>query len=158
MTTKVPELNTLVICDGAKECHNEDYAHGVPHAPITAVYNEAMEHCKGAVSECIITGKNHTCVLGKGAKNESRWSNYTTLRWRQRMNYAAEQRVRLIDVMLIVYGTVNRRVLMEVFGIEQACASRDLATYKRLYPKNMTYDTMSKSYVKSPNFKRAYKW
>ena len=72
------------------------------------------------------------------------------------MNYAAEQRVRFIDVMLVVYGTVNRKVLMEFFGIAPACATKDLTTYKQLYPGNMTYDEVSKSYVKSPGFKRAY--
>ncbi len=72
------------------------------------------------------------------------------------MNYAAEQRVRLIDVMLVVYGMVNRKVLMEYFGIAAACATRDLTVYKTMYPGNMTYDEVSKSYIKSPNFKRAY--
>ena len=72
------------------------------------------------------------------------------------MNYAAEQRVRFIDVMLVVYGSANRKSLMEYFGIAPACATKDLTTYKKLYPGNMTYDEVSKTYVKAPGFKRAY--
>lgn len=72
------------------------------------------------------------------------------------MNYAAEQRARLIDVLLLTHGTVNRKVLMEYFGIAPACATRDLTAYKKLYPGNMTYDDVSKTYVKAPGFKRAY--
>lgn len=72
------------------------------------------------------------------------------------MNYATEQRIRFIDVLLLTYGTVNRIVLTEYFGISKPCATRDLTAYKKLYPKNMVYDTASKSYIKAPKFKRAY--
>ena len=72
------------------------------------------------------------------------------------MNWAAEQRVRFIDVMLVVYGQVNRKALMEYFGIATACATSDLSTYKKLHPENMVYDEHSRSYVKAPGFKRAY--
>lgn len=72
------------------------------------------------------------------------------------MNYAAEQRIRFIDVLLIAYGNVNRGVLTEYFGISKPCATRDLTTYKKLYPGNMTYDEVSKTYVRAPGFKRAY--
>jgi hypothetical protein len=72
------------------------------------------------------------------------------------MNYAAEQRIRFIDVMLVVYAIVNRTALMEYFGISPAAATRDLTAYKKLYPGNMTYDEVSKSYIKAPGFKRAF--
>jgi len=72
------------------------------------------------------------------------------------MNYAAEQRIRFIDVMLVVYGKVNRKVLTEQYGIADACATNDLRTYKDLYPDNMVYDVSERAYFKAPGFKRAY--
>jgi len=72
------------------------------------------------------------------------------------MTYAQEQRIRLIDILLVSYGSVGRRPLMDFFGIAPACATKDLTTYKTMYPANMIYDVVSKSYVKAPGFKRAY--
>lgn len=72
------------------------------------------------------------------------------------MNYAAEQRLRFIDVMLVVYGNVSRKALMEYFGVSPACATKDLTAYKKMYPGLMIYDEVSKAYIKSLEFKRVY--
>lgn len=72
------------------------------------------------------------------------------------MTYAQVQRIRLIDILLGNYGSVGRKTLMDFFGIAPACATKDLTAYKKMYPANMTYDVISKSYIKTPGFKRAY--
>lgn len=72
------------------------------------------------------------------------------------MNYAADQRLRFIDLMLLLYGHINRKALIEMYGIASACASHDLKRYNDLYPGNMVYDKFSKTYVKTPDFERAY--
>ena len=72
------------------------------------------------------------------------------------MQYAIEQRLRLIDFLLFQYGKVNRNALIDYFGTGHATATRDFAEYKKLYPGNIIFDEQSKMYLKSPNFERAY--
>jgi len=70
------------------------------------------------------------------------------------MNYAVQQRVRMIDFLLAEYGYVNRSSIMNFFGIGPATATRDFKEYKRLRPSNMIYDENKKAYYKTQEFKR----
>lgn len=72
------------------------------------------------------------------------------------MNYAVEQRLRMIDFLLNQYGKVNRKALMEYFGIGEASATRDFRLYEKKHPNNSVYDSSSKFYVKAPLFRKAY--
>lgn len=72
------------------------------------------------------------------------------------MNYAIEQRLRLIDFLLYHYGVVSRAELTDYFGIAGAQASRDFAQYNKLAPTNALINQSSKKWVRSDTFKRLF--
>lgn len=72
------------------------------------------------------------------------------------MNYAVEQRLRLIDFLLHHYGSVSRGEIEDYFGVGSATATRDFALYAGKAPGNALLNQSSKRYVKSDTFKRAY--
>lgn len=72
------------------------------------------------------------------------------------MNYAVEQRLRLIDFLLAHYGEVARSQLVDFFGISEPQATRDFRAYKELAPNNLTLNESSKKYNKLDTFKRVY--
>jgi hypothetical protein len=72
------------------------------------------------------------------------------------LKYAVEMRMRFIDFLVAQYGTINRSVLVDYFGISMPAASRDLGDYLKLAPGNMVYDLNAKTYVRGVNFKRIY--
>ena len=72
------------------------------------------------------------------------------------MNYATEQRLRLIDFLLYHYGSVGRKELIDYFGIAQAQATRDFSRYNEQAPKNALLNQSSKRWVRSDTFKRLY--
>jgi predicted DNA-binding transcriptional regulator YafY len=72
------------------------------------------------------------------------------------MNYAVEQRLRLIDFLLLHFSSVSRAELMDYFGTSEVTATRDLTLYRQQNPGNAILDQSSKRYVRAPNFKRAY--
>jgi hypothetical protein len=72
------------------------------------------------------------------------------------MNYAVEQRLRLIDFLLAHYGSIGRLELISYFGIEAAQATRDLALYNKTAPDNMLMNSSSKRWIKSDTFKCLY--
>lgn len=72
------------------------------------------------------------------------------------MNYAIEQRMRLIDFLLGHYGTIQRAALADYFGISIPQASKDLSVYNKLAPANMKYDAVEKCYRRTDQFKRIY--
>lgn len=73
------------------------------------------------------------------------------------MNYALEQRLRMIDFLLSQYGYVNREALMVYFGIGGATATRDFKEYQKLAPANTTYNVTEKAYYKTQNFKPVWR-
>lgn len=73
-----------------------------------------------------------------------------------KLSYAREQRFRFIDTMLLHYGTISRKILMDYFGIQGACATRDLQEYSEAYPDNCSYIVKAKQYAKAATFKRVY--
>lgn len=72
------------------------------------------------------------------------------------MNYAVEQRVRMIEFLLVHYNSIGREQLVDYFGISEPQASRDFRLYKELAPDNMILNESSKRYVKLDTFKRIY--
>jgi len=72
------------------------------------------------------------------------------------MNYAVEQRMRMIDHLLAEYGWCSRRVIMRYFGIQSACCTRDFVRYQELAPNNVTYDVSGRRYRTTEEFERIY--
>ncbi len=72
------------------------------------------------------------------------------------MNHARLQRLRLIDLLLAHYGTLNRKAIEDYFGISTPQASADIAEYLKTAPGNMAYDASAKTYRRDPGFLRAY--
>ena len=70
------------------------------------------------------------------------------------MNYAVEQRLRLIEFLLAHYGSVGRVELQDFFGISPAAATRDFAMYLKMHPGNAILNQTSKRYVRSDTFKQ----
>jgi predicted DNA-binding transcriptional regulator YafY len=75
----------------------------------------------------------------------------TDLRW------SVEQRLEFIEFRLFWEGHVNRRDLMEQFGLSVNQASSDLNRYIGLAPDNMVYDKSARTYVRSPAFEPKFK-
>lgn len=69
------------------------------------------------------------------------------------LNYAIEQRLRLIDFLLEHYGHVGRPQLCAFFGISTPCASADIALYNEGSPGNAAYDFSLKRWVRTETFK-----
>jgi len=67
------------------------------------------------------------------------------------MHWFERTRVWWIGDALFVYGFINREHLQRKFGISQPQASKDLATFARLYPGRMAYDLTRKCYVRADN-------
>ncbi|MDA8428164.1 MAG: hypothetical protein M0T70_02805 [Geobacteraceae bacterium] len=74
----------------------------------------------------------------------------------QKLTYAVEQRLRLIDFLLNEYGTLNRSAIMDYFGVSSPQASRDIQEYIALAPENTVYDKNAKTYIKGVNFARVW--
>lgn len=73
-----------------------------------------------------------------------------------KLNYAVEQRLRLIDFLVAHYDSVGREQLVDFFGISLPQATRDFREYRRIAPGNLIFDDSAKRYRKSLNFKRMY--
>ena len=62
------------------------------------------------------------------------------------MTQAQRDRLAFIDLRLRYLGDVGRQDLVGRFGIQGAAASRDIAQYRALVPRNLVYDTKAKVY------------
>nr|WP_306815206.1 WYL domain-containing protein [Limnobacter parvus] len=62
------------------------------------------------------------------------------------MTPTQRERLAHIDFRLYFFGDVGRRDLMERFGSAPAGATRDLALYREIAPKNITFDGSNKIY------------
>lgn len=72
------------------------------------------------------------------------------------LQYAVEQRLRLIDFLLHHYGSVSRVELKDYFGIGGATVTRDFVLYQRMNPDSIVLDPKSKRYMRSLSFQRCY--
>lgn len=69
------------------------------------------------------------------------------------MRWSVERRLELIEFRLHWEGRLNRRDLMEAFGVSAQQASADIARYEDVAPGNMEYDRSTKTYVRTVGFK-----
>lgn len=74
----------------------------------------------------------------------------------KRHGYALEQRLRMIDFLLVHYGTLNRIALEDYFGVSTVAASRDIQEYLHMAPGNAVYDHRAKLYRRGAAFVRHY--
>jgi hypothetical protein len=72
------------------------------------------------------------------------------------MNLAVAARLRFIDCMLEQYGTINRVVLTDYFGLSVPQVSLDIKAYMEAAPANMVYDKTLRAYKRTPEFKRVF--
>jgi predicted DNA-binding transcriptional regulator YafY len=70
--------------------------------------------------------------------------------------WSRRQRLEFIDFRLQWEGHLNRRDLMEHFGISIPQASNDIATYTELAPSNLKYDHRQKVYRADNAFKPVF--
>lgn len=62
------------------------------------------------------------------------------------LTQAQRDRLAFIELRLRFIGEIRRQSLVTRFGIQSAAATRDIAQYKELAPRNMEYDTKNKIY------------
>jgi len=73
------------------------------------------------------------------------------------ITWAKVQRYRLIEWLLLWERKLNISTLMEVFSISRVIASKDLNSYIKLHPKNISdYQNREKYYQPTHNFKPYY--
>ena len=65
------------------------------------------------------------------------------------MTQAQRDRLAFFELRLRFLGEVRRQDLVNRFGIQIAAATRDIAHYKALAPKNIEYDSKGKVYVRT---------
>lgn len=69
------------------------------------------------------------------------------------MTQAQRDRLAFVELRLRYVGEIRRQDLVTRFDIQAAAATRDIAQYKEMAPRNMQYDTKSKVYVRSSWFR-----
>ena len=74
------------------------------------------------------------------------------VRRKSKLRWGVEQRLEFIEFRLYWEGRMNRRDLMNVFGVSVNQASTDLNRYVRLAPENMVYDKSARTYVRTSVF------
>lgn len=72
------------------------------------------------------------------------------------MRWSAERRLLLIDFRLYWEGRINRKDLIDFFGISVPQASADLARYQKEAPENIDYDKSGKFYFATKKFKPVF--
>lgn len=73
-----------------------------------------------------------------------------------KLNYARLQRMHFIDFIVDHYGFIQRKHLMDYFGIASAQATRDITMYREQWPDNLEYAVVAKSWAKGSKFKRVF--
>lgn len=72
------------------------------------------------------------------------------------MNYAQEQRLHLIDFLLLHYGFLQREQLIDFFAVSPATATRDLTLYDKMRPGGMIYNTVGKRWERTMSFRQMF--
>ena len=70
----------------------------------------------------------------------------------EQLSQIQRERLLYIDFRLYFLGSVNRNDLVLRFGMKEAAASRDLALYRDLAPKNIEYNPVIKTYIPRESF------
>lgn len=68
------------------------------------------------------------------------------------LKWGIEQRLEFIEFRLFWEGRVNRSDIIDVFGVSVPQASKDLAQYQEIAPRNLEYDKSAKRYISTPDF------
>jgi predicted DNA-binding transcriptional regulator YafY len=68
------------------------------------------------------------------------------------MQWGIERRLEFIDYLLYWDGKVNRRDIIETFGVSTPQASADIKRYQELAPHNLEYDKSKKYYFAPASF------
>lgn len=71
----------------------------------------------------------------------------------QEMTQAQRDRLAFVELRLQYVGEIRRQDLVTRFDIQAAAATRDIAQYKELAPRNLEYDTRGKLYVRGSWFR-----
>ena len=72
------------------------------------------------------------------------------------MTQAQRDRLAFVELRLRFVGEIRRQDLVTRFGIQAAAATRDIAQYKEMAPRNMEYDTKGKVYVRGSWFRTLF--
>lgn len=73
-------------------------------------------------------------------------------REQKKTKWNVKKRLEFIEFRLFWDARLNRKDLVETFGISAQQASADMTTYKNLAPDNFTFDKTQKSYLRSEEF------
>lgn len=73
------------------------------------------------------------------------------------VSYVQKQRLAYIDFLLMFRGYFSRSDLTMKFEMGMANATRDIALYKELAPKNMELENSTKQYLQTKTFKPLFK-
>jgi hypothetical protein len=110
----------------------------------SAVHNQGINPVSG-LDPTPTAASQFTKRSGKISVRED-GSDIGTVKWSQ------ERRLQFIDFRLQWGGRINRRDVTDFFKISVPQASADIARYAELAPRNLEYDTSSRTYVATPAF------
>lgn len=65
-------------------------------------------------------------------------------------------RFKFLELMLAVYGRLNRSTIESMFDLSTVQVSHDLKAYMEQHPGNIVYDKAARCYIPSPEFKSHY--
>ena len=74
------------------------------------------------------------------------------------LTQAQRDRLAFIELRLRFIGEIRRQDLVARFGIQAAAATRDIAQYKEIAPRNLDYDPKGKAYVRGEWFRPAFEF
>ncbi len=72
------------------------------------------------------------------------------------LTQSQRDRLAFIELRLRFIGEIRRQDLVSRFGIQVAAATRDIALYKEVAPRNIDYDSKGKLYVRGEWFRPAF--
>ncbi len=74
------------------------------------------------------------------------------------LTQAQRDRLAFIELRLRFIGEIRRQDLVARFGIQAAAATRDIAQYKGIAPRNLDYDPKRKVYVRAEWFRPVFEF
>lgn len=69
------------------------------------------------------------------------------------LKWDIKQRLKLLEATAIWTGEMSSLILIQAFGISRAQATKDIALYQEICPKNLHYDASQKRYLTTDTFK-----
>lgn len=83
-------------------------------------------------------------------------NGYASLTVMKSLAWIVQRRLEFIEFRLYWQGRINRRDLIDFFGISVPQAAKDFRSYQCLAPGNIDYDLKIKSYFATQNFKAIF--